>query len=116
MQRGIEAITSTVSELDTLDPPTAHGVLSDPHRTTILHVLEGVNTPEPLSAITRGVAQALGRSGADEMERIRLRIYHVDLPKLAEAGLVVYQDGGVELTEVGRTLADVLGQVQTHSE
>lgn len=112
MRQTREAAASFVSELDDLDPPTVHGVLTDPHRTAILRVLQGVRTPEPLSAITRGVAQELGLSGTDEIERLRRRIYHVDVPKLEEAGLVVHQDGVVELTAVGVKLADALGRVR----
>lgn len=115
MKLGTESITSIASDLDNLDPPTAHGVLTDPHRTAILRVLQGAKTPEPLSAIARGVAQELGLSGTDEMERLEIRIYHVDVPKLDEAGLVVYQDGSVELTEIGVALADLLDRVQTGS-
>lgn len=115
MKQRPEAVSSFASETGDLDPPTVHGVLSDPHRTAILRVLQGVKTPEPLSAITRGVALELGLSGTDEMQRLELRVYHVDVPKLEEAGLVVFQDGIVELTEEGVALSDLLGQMQAHA-
>lgn len=85
-------------------------ILADRQRRRLLVLLAQLETPERVSALTRTLATELDRTGAEDVERLHIRLYHCHIPKLADAGLVAFDDDEnmVELTDEGRTLAIAL--------
>lgn len=100
-----------VPELSTATEDISTGwaltLLEDPERRRLLVVLDDLDTPERLSALTRAVAICADQSDDSDVGRINLRLYHTHVPKLVDAGLVTYDEDAdtVALTERGAELA-----------
>lgn len=88
------------------------GILADQQRRQLLAILQQVETPERLSALIRSLAVATDRSGAGEIERLSIHLYHSHLPTLEDAGLITYDEeqDTIDLTERGRALAKTVDQ------
>lgn len=86
-------------------------VLADHERRHLLAVLQDLETPERVPALVRNLAVATGRSGTDEIDGLRTRLYDSHIPTLSEAGVIAYDEArnAVELTERGRALASLEG-------
>lgn len=68
--------------------------LSDEHRRAVLAVLERRNGPQILDELAREIVDRKpGETGS--VDDVRVQLHHTHLPKLADAGLVEYEDGTV---------------------
>lgn len=100
-----------VPELSTATEDISTGwaltLLEDPERRRLLVVLDDLDTPERLSALTRALAACTEQSDDSNVGRIRLRLYHTHVPKLVDVGVVTYDEDAdtVALTERGAELA-----------
>lgn len=75
--------------------------LSDPHRRYAIDYLHDQSQPVSLERLAAAVAaREAGRAIEGGFERrIALKLHHVHVPKLEEAGLVERSAAGIELTE-----------------
>lgn len=64
--------------------------LADRRRRQIVAVLDETDQSMPLSSLAGKVADQLDETDETSIERVQTSLYHVDLPKLADAGLVDY--------------------------
>lgn len=101
----VTRIGSTVPDGGSVDDILS--ALADRQRHHLLAVLQEVATPEAVPALTRSLAVEADRAGDDQIEDLRVRLYHVHVPKLEDAGLVTYHDdqNTVDLTDAGETVA-----------
>ena len=99
-----ESVTNAVSIEVIMD------TLADPQRRQLLAVLRRRETPERLSTLARHLAHRTEGEKLESVERIHLRLYHVHVPKLADAGFVSRKDEGIDLTGAGRALADAIAE------
>lgn len=89
-------------------------VLSDPRRRFVLHTLRGAETPVPVAELAVDLVtwesqrSAPDRSG-DGRDAVEVALVHIHLPKMAEAGLVRYDE-----TQQTVSLADRGDEVRTH--
>lgn len=95
---------------DSLPIDDALTALADPERRRLIGILGQLDTPERMSALTRTLAVEMDWTGGDAVEQLHVRLHHVHVPKLADVGIVIYDDeaDSVELTERGRPLADAM--------
>ncbi|WP_226012521.1 DUF7344 domain-containing protein [Halomicrobium salinisoli] len=96
-------------------PSVAFGLLADKRPRFLLYVLHergGTMTLDELAPHLAVVANdtTSERLTAETEERVRARLYHADVPKLAECGLVTYDSdsGAVTLTDAGDGLEPYL--------
>jgi predicted transcriptional regulator len=113
----MDETASSISSLIDLMPASlslddAFDILADQQRRQLLIVLHQLETPERLSALARNLAADAGRSEAADAELLHIRLYHNHVPKLADAGIVSFDEDRrtVELTEQGQALAAALDQ------
>lgn len=66
--------------------------LSDPRRRTVLSVLATSDESVERTALALEVARREPETDPDDAERVLTELYHVHLPRLAEAGLVEFED------------------------
>lgn len=99
---------NAVPEAD-LDAATLQ-LLADRERVLLLAALGRMETSERLSALARTIAASGEAATPDDASTIHARLYHVHVPKLAEAGVLHYDedDRTVELTARGETVAATL--------
>lgn len=84
-------------------------LLADRRRRTLLFVVGDASGPVPLTDLSeRLLARESTDSAADSaaVERIELKLHHVDLPKLADADVVAY-DPETRTVSRGRRFEDV---------
>ena len=74
-----------------------HSALANERRRHVLSILEDAETEMSLNELVREVAdrESGNEPGAtcDEVEQIRISLYHRHLPKLADVGLVEHNPG-----------------------
>ncbi|PSQ49432.1 hypothetical protein BRD19_04065 [Halobacteriales archaeon SW_7_65_23] len=99
-----ESVTNAVSIEVIIDN------LADPQRRQLLAVLRRRETPERLSTLARHLAHRTEGEKPESVEQIHLRLYHVHVPKLVDAGFVSREDEGTDLTDAGRALADAIAE------
>lgn len=91
-------------------------VLSHPHRRAILHYLHNSDTPASVRDLTAELVTwterrtASDRTG-DDRDVVEGALVHNHLPRMAEAGLVSYDDARQTVT-----LADRTAEVRAHLE
>ncbi|WP_224268678.1 helix-turn-helix domain-containing protein [Haloprofundus salinisoli] len=83
-------------------------VLSHPHRRFILHYLQSAETPLPVKKLmSELVAWEIQRPETDPMDdekkAIKIALVHNHLPKIAQAGLIRYDDARQSVTITDRT-------------
>lgn len=73
-------------------PDEMFELLADRHRRYVLASLRDASTPVPLADLATELARVESGSDAGGMDRRQLliRLYHVHVPKLADAGLIEY--------------------------
>lgn len=90
------------------DRSTVFDALSDPIRRRTVHLLAESGAELALADLAADLASGEGEAGDPDWERAQRRLtelYHVHVPKLADAGIVTF-DGDlrtVELDELART-------------
>lgn len=96
--------------------------LADERRRHVLATLDGRNTPATVPDLARFVvARETGHDPtgvpAAGYRAVRVTLWHVHLPKLAEAGLVEHHDGGVSMADaaVARRASDLTGTAFSES-
>lgn len=89
-----------------------HSLLASESRRTTLRVLRDCDLPVGLDALAAAVVaegtETLS-AGCREIDRVAVRLHHVDLPKLARAGYVEYDTAGsrvVGLADVATLLSE----------
>lgn len=93
---------------------TALDLLSHQYRRAIvdvLHETSPLSRPELTARLVTRVADEnsrIGRSDDEVRRRVRIRLHHNHLPKLADAGAVEYDDESVAATPELETLASHL--------
>lgn len=117
--------TTTSPDRRVIDPDTARetdisssvvfGILADERQRYVLYYLDAHDGQGRLEEIAERVAAWQHRTTVEltttEMHnRVRAGLYHADLPKLADYGLVDYDEasGSVTLTELGDQLSPYL--------
>lgn len=86
-------------------------LLSDQRRRTVLDILRARDDPLALADVAREVVRdedtPIDAVPAEDLERVHSRLYHQDVPKLADYGVVEYnvERRTVALTEQARQLA-----------
>lgn len=89
--------TISVSEFAERLPESAqiddiYDVLSSNRRRQVLRCLDGNDGPTAIADLARDVAREEAPDGEEPelaaVERVQVSLYHADLPKMAEAGLV----------------------------
>lgn len=95
-----------------IPPDVALHALADAERRTLLVNLRQLETPERLTALTRWLAIETDLSDDEAVADLHVRLHHVHVPKLLEAGLVSYASDGemIELTDAGDTVAASLDE------
>lgn len=103
-ERLVAAVPDSLPLDDTLS------ALADAERRHLLAKLGQIDTPERLSSLTRWLAADADRTEDVDVSRLYVRLHHIHVPKLADVGIVSYDDetDAVELTEQGRPLADAI--------
>ncbi|WP_137284965.1 DUF7344 domain-containing protein [Halorussus salinisoli] len=94
---------------ETMNRNTTFDLLSSPVRREIivtLHESEAVDWDR----LTEAVATAETDTDKDARRQIRIALHHNHLPRLAEAGLVVYDDETVTATTRLDTVADEIAR------
>jgi len=102
-------------------PADTYAILSARERRAILRRLFGADRPVAVADLTRDVARELGpgdaggshpdaEQTAERLRRLRVRLSHCDLPKLADHGLVAIDRDRrvVTLREPGERIAGFL--------
>lgn len=88
--------------------------LADARRRRLLYLLleEGETTLDEAATLLAGwtAVESGAMTGPDDRERIRVRLHHVDLPLLSEAGLVDYdrERGTLDVATVDEAVADLV--------
>ena len=82
------------------------GVLSNRRCRLALYRLSDAGTPLALADLAREITEDGARPGDSDIETLYQRLYHVDIPKLVESGLVVYDpdSNAVALSKIGEDL------------
>lgn len=92
-------VTPSLSENDLdasdLDANALFDVLSDPRRRFVVHRLQRATRPMALADLADELARWESESGSDgpsesAVKSSYLSLFHVDVPKLAETGLIEY--------------------------
>lgn len=93
-----------------LSPDCVYQAVAKPLRRRLLLDLLDLDKPTDVKAISKTIGEAIGERGDEGVEPIHLRLYHVDIPLLAELGFVAWDHDTkiVHLTEDGRRLAATL--------
>lgn len=93
-----------------LPPNRTIRLLADPVRRRLLGVLDDMETPERISALTRALAALDDDAVPQDTRRLRIRLYHVHVPKLVEHDVAELDEAErtVSLTERGAALASAL--------
>ena len=104
---GNEPDFAALADLD-VDTDALFDVLSNPRRRFILTCLEEFSTPVPLRDVAHELATwerdaEITEISADDVTSIRVSLYHVHIPKMADVGLVEYDEerDAVTLVEDG---------------
>ncbi|NHN48873.1 hypothetical protein G9464_14890 [Halostella sp. JP-L12] len=94
------------------DADRLFAALESPRRHDAIAELARRDTPADLSDLASTLA---GSSDHPDEERVAIRLWHVDLPKLADLGLVTldYEARTAELTPDGRRAASVAARPGT---
>jgi len=92
---------------DSLSVDRAHEALASAERRGLLAALDREDGEASLSTLARIVTRLTGGTGPEEGVRVRIRLYHVHVPKLADLGYVSFdqETDAVELTDRGGSLA-----------
>lgn len=105
--------------------PSAPGemfeLLADRHRRYVLASLLDASTPVPLADLATELARVESGSDAGGMDRrrqLQIRLYHVHVPKLADAGLIEYhrERNTVELSADDETIEAIEAVAQLFPE
>jgi|AntDeeMetagen192_2_1112575.scaffolds.fasta_scaffold22718_2 hypothetical protein len=83
------AVTAPVE----LTESARHRLLADPERRVVLERLSGLTAPVELAELAEAVSTCDGDGGVAVPEpttRVKARLHHTHLPKLAEAGVLDY--------------------------
>ncbi|WP_415382564.1 hypothetical protein [Halosimplex sp. TS25] len=106
-------MTSTDGTLRHSDKSLVYDVLSSTRRRDVVRLLDDADTGLGLRDLAEAVAEREGNADAEQIRRIQASLYHVHVPKLADAGIVRYREESdrVTLTEaVTFDAIDVLGE------
>lgn len=100
-----ELLQSSSPSLQTVSLDTAFELFGNQRRRCVVQRLQEAGEPMQLSELEAEIAGIEIGTAADvsdvDAERVRISLYHVHLPKLADAGLVEYdaEEEVVSLTE-----------------
>ncbi|WP_248515264.1 DUF7344 domain-containing protein [Salinarchaeum laminariae] len=86
-------ITTAYPSIAQLTESERHALLMDERRRTVLSVLAGYRTAVDLSTVATEVAHredGCDASDATSVDRIRVTLHHMHLPKLESHGIVEY--------------------------
>lgn len=95
MQEAETEYTSTEIQVDEASLTELYDALADDRRRTMLSILTGRSTPVDVTTLARTVAARETGMAVDDVadetaERVEHALYHVHLPKLADADVVSY--------------------------
>ncbi|WP_459195119.1 DUF7344 domain-containing protein [Halosimplex sp. J119] len=110
-------MTRTDGSLKYSNKSLAYDALSSPRRRAVVRVLDDTDGSLPLRELAVEVAREEAQSEDDtdeddRIERIQTTLYHVHVPKLADAGIVRYREESERVTlthAVSLDAIDVLG-------
>ena len=113
-------MSDSISEIDTdvadsaLDRDTRFDVLSHQHRRTIITLLAETQTltrGELTTQLAAAVTGTAAQPTAEHRRQLRIALHHNHLPKLADAGLIEYEDDTVTATSTLIAVADSMPEV-----
>ena len=103
---------AAASEESPLSPSVVFGLLADERRRYVLYYLDAQDGQAEFPALAKHVAARENETSVellteDVTERVATRLYHTDLPKLADHGLIEdeSQRGTITLTETAAQVA-----------
>ncbi|MFC7142426.1 hypothetical protein ACFQMA_21630 [Halosimplex aquaticum] len=108
-------MTPTDGTLRHSDKSLVYDALSSSRRRDVVRLLDDAEAGLRLRDLAEAVAERELEDGADDeqVKRVQASLYHVHIPKLADAGIVRYREGSdqVRLTQaVTFDAIDVLGE------
>lgn len=102
-----------------MERETVHRLLASEERRTVLRYLAGCEGTATVPELARQVTDSTESEAEGGRGDTHLRLHHVDLPKLAEAGVVEYDrdvesvrltDNGQQLEAVRREIAKIFDE------
>lgn len=106
-------MTPTDGTLEHSDKSLVYDALSSSRRRDVVRLLDDADTALSLRDLAEAVAEREGDADDERIKRVQASLYHVHVPKLADAGIVRYRQESdrVRLTQaVTFDAIDVLGE------
>lgn len=107
-----EHTNAAMSEESSLSPSVIFGLLADERRRYVLYYLDAHDGQAEFTALAKHVAARENDTSVellteDVTDPVSTRLYHADLPKLADHGLIEdeFQQGTITLTETAAQVA-----------